>query len=193
MKSVFMMAIALAIATPGLAQTGAQTPAPAGDPQINAVKVQYGLAKNWVTKASDKMSEELYGFQPTPEVRTYGKVLAHVADANYFICAMSKGEKSPMEMQSIEKTKTTKADIQKALADSYTYCEGAFAALTPAKAAEAVDMFGMPQTRLSALGFVVAHNFEHYGNLVTYMRINKIVPPSSEQQQAPPAPAKTGD
>jgi hypothetical protein len=83
-------------------------------------------------------------------------------------------------MMAIEKTKTTKAEIQKALADSYAYCDGAFAALTTPQSADKVDFFGMELTKLSILGFAGSHNFEHYGNLVTYMRLKDIVPPSSE-------------
>jgi uncharacterized damage-inducible protein DinB len=173
----FALVLIATFAMPAAAQmSGAQ----AGDPQVNAVKVQLGLAKNWVTRSAEKMSEEQYAFQPTKDVRTYGKVLAHIADANYFICSMGTGQKSPVEMGSVEKTKTAKADIQKALAESYAYCEQALGSLTAAQAAESVDMFGMPQTRLSVLSFNVAHNFEHYGNLVTYMRLKGVVPPSSE-------------
>jgi uncharacterized damage-inducible protein DinB len=181
--------LTVAFAAPATAQMG-------GDPTITALKGQFGMIQDYVTKSSDKGGEDLYAFQPTPEVRTYGKLLAHIADGNYLFCSAVKGEKSPVEMMSIEKTKTTKADIQKALADSYAYCDGAFGALTPAKAGEAVDFFGMQQTRLSMLSLGVSHNFEHYGNLVTYMRMKKIVPPSTEQQQQrqqQPAQPKTGE
>jgi uncharacterized damage-inducible protein DinB len=155
------------------------------DPQIAAFKSQYDIAKGYVTKSAEKVSDDLYSFQPTPEVRTFGKILAHIADANYMLCSGAKGEKSPVEMMSLEKTKTTKADIQKALADSYAYCDGAFASLTPAQAAEKVDFFGMAWTKLSMLSFAGTHSFEHYGNLATYMRIKNIVPPSSEPKPTP--------
>ena len=82
--------------------------------------------------------------------------------------------------ESIEKTKTTKADLQKALADSFSACDAAYAAMTDAKGAEIVKFFGREQPKLAILSFNTAHDFEHYGNLVTYMRIKGIVPPSSE-------------
>ena len=181
-RTILALVLTVACAAAASAQ-GMGGSAQSGDPQVNAIKTQLGLAKNYVTRSAEKLSEELYGFQPTPEVRTAGKILAHLADANYMLCAMSKGEKSPVEMQQIEKSKTTKADIQKALGDSFAYCEQALAALTPATAADKVEMFGMPQTRLSVVAFVAAHNFEHYGNLVTYMRLKNIVPPSSEPRK----------
>jgi uncharacterized damage-inducible protein DinB len=164
--------LTLAVTTSSFAQMA--------DPQIIAFKTQFGIAKDYVTRSAEKVSEDLYAFQPTPEVRTFGKVVAHIADGNYFLCSKAKGENSPFEMMALEKGKTTKAEIQKALADSYAYCEGVYATLTPAQAAEKVDFFGMPATKLSMLAFAGTHNFEHYGNLVTYMRLKSIVPPSSE-------------
>ncbi len=173
----------MAVATPGFAQS---------DPQLTAFKMQFDFAKKYVTASAEKIPEDLYSFQPTPEVRTVARLLAHIADANYLFCSAGKGEKSPREMMSIEKSmeaeKKTKAALQKELADSYAYCEAAFTALQPAQFAEKADFFGMPQTRLSMLAFATAHNFEHYGNLVTYMRIKNMVPPSTEQQQQPPPP-----
>jgi uncharacterized damage-inducible protein DinB len=173
----------MAAATPGFAQS---------DPQLAAFKMQFDFAKKYVTASAEKISEDLYSFQPTPEVRTVARLLAHIADANYMFCSAGKGEKSPREMMSIEKSmetdKKSKAALQKELADSYAYCDAAFTALQPAQLAEKTEFFGMPQTRLSMLAFATAHNFEHYGNLVTYMRIKNIVPPSSEQQQPPPQP-----
>ena len=73
--------------------------------------------------------------------------------------------------------KPVEADLQKALADSFAFCDAAWAAVTDAKAAEPVTMFGMPQTRIAVLSFNTAHDFEHYGNIVTYMRIKGMVPP----------------
>ena len=155
------------------------------DPQVTSFKTLFELVKGYVTKSAEKVPDEVYSFQPTPDVRTFGRLVAHIADGNYLLCSKVRGEKSPVEMMSIEKTKTTRADIQKALAESYAYCDGAIAALTSASTADKADFFGMEQTKLSMLGFNLAHNYEHYGNLVTYMRIKNIVPPSSEPRPAP--------
>ena len=88
----------------------------------------------------------------------------------------------------VEKTAKGKAEIVKALNEAFAYCEAAYADLTDAKAAETVKFFGMAATRLGIMDFNVAHNMEHYGNLVTYMRLKGIVPPSSAPR--PVAPAK---
>jgi uncharacterized damage-inducible protein DinB len=165
------MAMVAVLAGPAAAQSG---------PAATALKGQFDMMKGNITKSAEKVAEDLYSFKPTPEVRSFGQVVAHVADANYMICGTASGTKGPEG--SVEKTKTSKADLQKALADSFAFCDAAWAGLSEPKAAEAVDMFGMPQTRLTALVFNTAHNFEHYGNLVTYMRLKNIVPPSSERR-----------
>ena len=126
-------------------------------------------------------AEDLYAFKPTPEVRSFGQLLGHIADANYMICSIASGSKPPGS--SVEKTKTTKADIGAGLAASFAYCDKVWSATTDASAAAPVKMpFGPAMPRLSALAFNTSHDFEHYGNIVTYMRLNKMVPPSSQGQ-----------
>ena len=169
--------LTLAIATPSFAQDA--------DPQVKAFKTLFDLVRGYVTKAAEKVPEDVYSFQPTPDVRTFGKVVSQCADGNYLLCSKVKGENSPVEMRALEKTKTTRADILKALSESYAYCDAAVANLTTAKLADKTDFFGMEQTKLSMLWFNLAHNYEHYCNLVTYMRIKNIVPPSSEPKPAP--------
>ena len=82
---------------------------------------------------------------------------------------------------SVEKTKTSKADIQKALAESYAFCDAQFAAMTQAKSMEMTKFFGGEQPRIAVMAFNTAHNFEHYGNVITYMRLKGMVPPSSQK------------
>jgi uncharacterized damage-inducible protein DinB len=151
----------------------------------------YSIIKNYITKAAAKMPEENYAFKPTPEVRSFGQLVGHIADANYGFCATVAGEKPPAGgfdgSNSIEKSKTAKADLEKALAASFEYCDKVHAALTDTAAAQMVKLFGNDLPRLSVMEFNTHHEFEHYGNMVTYMRIKGIVPPSSEQ--APTAPS----
>ena len=82
--------------------------------------------------------------------------------------------------ESVEKTKTAKADLVKAVSDSFAYCESVFAKITDANAAEGIDWFRGKQPRISAFNMNTMHNWEHYGNIVTYMRLKGLVPPSSE-------------
>jgi uncharacterized damage-inducible protein DinB len=80
----------------------------------------------------------------------------------------------------IEKSKTTKADLVQALNDAFAYCDKAYDGMTDAHAADIVKFFGRDYAKLAVLSFNSAHNNEHYGNMVTYMRIKGLVPPSSE-------------
>jgi uncharacterized damage-inducible protein DinB len=153
----------------------AQAPA---NPMSADLKGVWNQIKGNIAKSAEKMPEEQYSFKPSPDVRSYGQLLGHIADANYMICGAAKGEQKSM---GIEKSKTSKADLIAALADSAAYCDTVFDALTDASGAEMVKMFGRERTRMGALQMNVAHDFEHYGNLVTYMRMKGVVPPSSER------------
>jgi uncharacterized damage-inducible protein DinB len=159
----------------------AQAPAPAGPPPtlVSAARGQLEQVKGNIVKAAEKMAEADYAFKPTPEVRSFGQLLGHVADANFMICSRIAGEKSP-STESVEKTKTAKADIVKALNEAFAYCDGVFGKVTDASAGEVLELFGRKMPRLSALNFNTMHDWEHYGNIVTYMRLKGQVPPSSE-------------
>ena len=135
-------------------------------------------------QAAEKMPADGYDFKPLPEVRTFGQQLGHLANYNYLWCSEAKGEKNPMEETDFEKL-SAKADLVKALNSALTYCDGAYAMLTDANSMDMVqgtrdDGTKVPVLRVSRFISNLAHNNEHYGNLVTYMRIKSIVPPSSE-------------
>lgn len=150
----------------------------AQNPYTDAVKAQLATIKSNITRTAEKVGEDLYAFKPTPEVRSLGQLLAHIADGNFGICGAASGMKPPMS--GIEKNTTGKAAIQQALADSFAFCESALAAMDDKKGAETVKTFLGVQPRLSVMSFNISHDWEHYGNLVTYMRLKGIVPPSSE-------------
>ncbi len=155
----------------------ATTTAPANASTM-AVKAQFAMIKGNVIKSAEKVPEELYAFKPTPEVRSMGQLFGHVADAQFMMCAAAAGEKAPQS--GIEKAMTTKAQLTKAVADANAYCDKVIAGMDDKKGMEVVQFFGGPTPRLNVLTFNIAHSFEHYGNLVTYMRLKGIVPPSSE-------------
>jgi uncharacterized damage-inducible protein DinB len=133
----------------------------------------------WIEGAAEKMPEGEYAFKPDPAVRSFGQILGHIADANYLFCSTVAGEASPSP--GVEKTKSSKAELKTALHDAFTYCDKVYAALTDASANETVKAFGQERNKLGALWFNASHNLEHYGNLVVYMRVKGIVPPSSDQ------------
>jgi uncharacterized damage-inducible protein DinB len=173
MKTVILAACAvIAASTPALAQTS---------PLASSAKGVLGFVKGNIIKSAEQVPEADYAFKPVDTVRTFGAILGHIANANYMICSMGSGAANPMKDTDIEKTKTAKADLQKALTDSFAFCEAQFDTMTDAKSTEMVDFFGgMKLPRLNVLQFNIAHDMEHYGNLVTYMRMKGLVPPSSQ-------------
>ncbi len=150
----------------------------AANPLTQAAKTQFGMVKGNLAKTATKVPEELYSFKATPEVRSIGQILGHVIDANFSICAAAAGEKAPQS--GFEKGKTSKADLTKGMNDSIAYCDRVLAGMDDKKGLETVQFFGGQTPKLAGPFFNIGHCNEHYGNLVTYMRLNKIVPPSSE-------------
>src|SRR5688572_20856845 len=150
----------------------------AQNPLMAAVKGQHDQVKGYLLKTAETVPENLYSFRPTPEVRTIAQLIGHVADASAGICASASDEKPPM--LNAEKTMTTKAQLSKALAEALAFCDKAIAGMDDKRAMETTKFFvGGTSPRGMIFAFNTAHNFEHHGNLVTYMRLNKIVPPSS--------------
>src|SRR5882724_564730 len=162
-RYLIMMTLAASIA-------GAQTVS--GD-----TKMIYGMAKTNVLKAAEKMPEASYAFKPSNDVRSFGEIVGHVADAQYLFCSAVKAEQHP---STVEKTKTTKADLVAALKEAIAYCDGAYDSITDANGADKVKFFGSDRSKIGVLEFNNAHTMEHYGNIATYMRIRGFIPPSSE-------------
>jgi uncharacterized damage-inducible protein DinB len=144
-----------------------------------ANKTLYGMAKGNLVKAAEKMPEENYSFKPTDDVRSFGQLVGHVSDANYTFCSAVLGEKAPVS--GVEKSKTSKTDLVAAIKASFDYCDKAYD-LPEADIAQKVKFFGQDRPKLTILEFNNMHDFEHYGNMVTYLRIKNIVPPSSEKR-----------
>jgi uncharacterized damage-inducible protein DinB len=172
-----VLALALLPATL-LAQTPAAAPAASANPSTDAVKGQFAIIKADVARTAAKIPEELYSFKPTPDIRSMGQLLGHIADAQFMMCAAAAGDTAPQG--NIEKSMTTKAQLTKAVTDANAYCDKVIAGMDDKKGMEIVKFFTGPTPRLNVLTFNIAHSFEHYGNLVTYMRLKGIVPPSSE-------------
>lgn len=114
-------------------------------------------------------------------MRSWGQIVGHMADAQYLFCSIALGEKNP-DLR-IEKTKTSKADLIVTLKDAFAYCDKAYDGMTDAAGRQTVKLFGGDARKLDVLVVNNMHSMEHYGNLVTYMRLKNIIPPSSE---APP-------
>jgi len=176
MRILSAFAVVVLVAAPVVAQVPS---APSANPVATSIAGTLSMVKGYITKSAEQAPESLYAYKATPDVRSLGQLFGHVANANFMICSAIAGEKSPATGD-FEKTATTKVDLTKALADSYAYCEKVYAATTDAEGGKMMELFGMKMAKLAALGFNNAHNFEHYGNIVTYLRLNKMVPPSSQ-------------
>jgi uncharacterized damage-inducible protein DinB len=148
------------------------------NPIRDSLREIYEITKTSVMATARELSAEVYGYRPTPDVRTSGQILAHIADAQYMFCSAAANESSP-QTEGIEQSRTTKPQIVEALEQSFAYCDRVFASTSDAQGSRSVNLMGSPTTSFGALAFNTAHNYEHYGNLVTYMRLNDIVPPSS--------------
>jgi uncharacterized damage-inducible protein DinB len=181
MKLSAALVCAVALSYPAL--HAQQPPANSANPVSQAIRDTWEGAKRNLKESAEQMPEPDYAFKPTDSVRTFGQILAHVAGASYVYCSAARGEKTPHEEDDFEKTATTKAQIVNALNDSIAYCDAAYTALTDRTAADLLPMpFGMKDAgRASPLIRNVGHYQEHYGNLVTYLRIKGMVPPSSRR------------
>jgi uncharacterized damage-inducible protein DinB len=171
-----------AAAAPAAPAAQAAPAAPPAQPLSASMKAMWdGLRLN-LAQSAEKMPEADFGFQPTKDVMTYGQLLAHVANSSFTYCARGKGEDNPNK-EDFQKTKTAKADIVKALNDALTYCDGVYAGMTDAAALGTIQVGQNLVPKVRYLMVNISHDNEHYGNLVTYMRLKGLVPPSTERAQ----------
>lgn len=179
-KAMTRLTIAAILTTLAATPLPAQTEAVQPDPLVDSFVDASAYVTAMFTQAAEQMSEEDYAFKPTPEVRSFGQILAHVADSNYVFCARAKGEEPPAG--DIETTKTTKAEIQKALSESLAYCDGVLAGMTDERANASAEFMGKARPVLAILMFRAHHSLLHYGNVITYTRLRGKVPPSTAGQ-----------
>ncbi len=153
----------------------------------SSAKAMHAMIRRDLAEAAENMPANEYAFRPTPQVRSFGQIIGHVIDANFFFCSQAAGEKSPAtaDYEQI----TDKAALVKALNDSLVYCDRVYAATTDANFIQPVQMAnvggaGSTKTvRGAVLMYNITHNNEHYGNLAVYMRLKGHVPPSTARAQ----------
>ena len=172
MKRQALALTALLFAVPAFAQ------APAPVTGVGTAKDVWMMAHDNVVKSAQMLSEADYSFKPTPAVRSFGDLFGHVAGSEYMFCAAALGE-APKAEDDIEKSVKTKDGLIKALKAAADYCNRAYA-ISDADATGATKLFGQDNTKYFALMLNAAHVGEHYGNLVTYLRLKGMVPPSSQ-------------
>lgn len=156
----------------------------------SANPVNGGVGREWqqisgyIARAAEQMPESDYAFRPTPEVRSFAQLIGHLAGGQFLICSAALGETSKSAENEFEK-KTSKAELTAAFRASNEYCARAYAQ-PDAAGSMPTKLFGADATRYTALLRNAVHDGEHYGNIVTYLRLKGMVPPSS--QPATPAP-----
>lgn len=150
-------------------------------------KAMHAAIRRDLAEAAENMPADEYAFRPTPQVRTFGEIIGHVVDANFFFCAQAAGEKSPatVDYEQI----AAKDALVKALNDSLVYCDRVYAGTTdanfiqPVQIPRAVGTRSTNTVRGAVLMYNITHNNEHYGNIVLYMRLKGHVPPSTARVQ----------
>jgi uncharacterized damage-inducible protein DinB len=170
----------------------------ATSPQVGSIATpskafdsQLSLIEDEMMGAVKAMPAEKYDFAPSPaifvpgqktefeKVRTFAQQATHVAEANYFFYAIVSGLKPDMDVSGIEKL-TKKEDVVAALAGSFAFAHKAIATLSPANSFEVIKSPEPGfQTRATLASFGISHCFDHYGQMVVYLRMNGIVPPAS--------------
>jgi uncharacterized damage-inducible protein DinB len=166
----------------------------AEEPVLGAIQFLYEDAKRNVIESAEKADEAIYGFKPADETRTLAQQLTHVADTNYLFCSSSRRIENPHPgggpgaQGTLEKTLTSKVDIVAAVKASFAFCDEAFAQATDASLAEMVELTTPDGSslvpRASMLGLAAYHGGHHYGSIATYLRLNGMVPPSTERSLA---------
>ena len=186
MKYVTCAALAAVLLV--VATAFAQPPAAGGQMQGQkiglATSLQRGYAnfKNNFTQAAEKMPEADYSFKPgsTPEARTFAAAIAHIAQAQFGQCSTLKGVPNPMAGKQLEQELKTKAEVTKALADSFALCDDVFAQASDVNVSEMVRQGQNEVTRAAAMYGVLVHGNEMYGTAAVYLRSKNLVPPSTE-------------
>ena len=165
-------------------QLQAQSGAPGPNPMVGSTRTEWHAIVGFITKAAEQMPAADYAFKPTPVVRSFGQLVGHLADGQTIICSAALGQASTAVEGDVENKVTAKTDLIAALRGSTDLCTRAYAQPDTAVGAM-TKLFGMDRTRFAALLRNTVHDGEHYGNIVTYMRLKGMVPPSSQ-----PAPAR---
>ncbi|HVG26004.1 MAG TPA: DinB family protein [Acidobacteriaceae bacterium] len=176
------------------AQMGSGAGAPAAGAKMapsKAVDDMLTLYEKELTGVVEAMPAEKFGFAPSATafasgqgakfegVRSFAQQVAHLAQTNYFFFSAVSGAKPDADVKAIG-SMTSKDDLLAALAKSFVYAHSAVATITPQNAFDEIKGADGMKTRVTVAGFAVAHGFDHYGQMVEYLRMNGVVPPGSK-------------
>jgi uncharacterized damage-inducible protein DinB len=169
-----LAALTLTLATLADAQISPDLPNPIASPNplTATLSIFRSNMQDKIMKAADMMPESKYSYRPTKDVRSFAELLTHVADISYYLCANAKGENPPGSAAA----KGTKAEIMAYLKGSFAYCDGAFYGFADAHLNDAADFWGHKTNKMFILTQAGNHDALHYGNIVTYLRLNGLEP-----------------
>jgi uncharacterized damage-inducible protein DinB len=154
------------------AQQGMPNPITASNPLTMTLSIFRSNMQDKIMKSAEAMPESKYSYRPTKEVRSFAEILNHVADISYILCSNVKGEANPATATA----KVSKTEIMAYLKGSFDYCDGVYSGFTDAHLNDPADFWGARTNKMFVLTQVGNHDALHYGNLVTYLRINGLVP-----------------
>jgi len=151
------------------------------NPYTSELKVQYTDIRRDIIESAEKMPEEKYNFRPASEVRSFGQLVEHLVDDQYALCALARGEKNPHKPeQGVGRSAYSKVQLVQALRKAFEYCDAVYEPLTDATASQRIQSYdGTMQPRIQLLMINTHHAYLHYGNMIIYLRMNGLVPPST--------------
>ena len=167
-----VVALNLTLASLANAQQGMPNPTMASNPLTTTLSIFRSNMQDKIMKSADAMPESKYSYRPTKDVRSFAEILNHVADISYTLCSNVKGEANPTSATA----KVSKTEIIAYLKGSFDYCDGVYSGFTDAHLNAPADFFGVKTNKMFILTQVGNHDALHYGNLVTYLRFNGLVP-----------------
>jgi uncharacterized damage-inducible protein DinB len=172
-NSIAVAALNLAMVTLANAQIAPDLPNPiaAPNPLTKTLSIFRSNMQDKIMKSADAMPESKYSFQPTKDVRSFAEILTHIADISYVLCSNAKGVASPPPAM-----KSSKAEVIAYLKGSFEFCDGVYSGFTDAHLNDPADFWGHKTNKMFILTQVGNHDALHYGNLVTYLRLNGLEP-----------------
>ena len=148
----------------------------AADPIVSAFKTRYQTAKSNFIESAAAMPADGMDYKLTPEQRTFGDWISHTAGMNFSTCALMAGKSAPANDSGKAKTK---AEIEKTIGESFAYCDGVINGMSDAQALTEVTIGTRKVVPVDAMIGYIANLNAHYGNMVGYMRMKGVVPPST--------------
>jgi DinB superfamily len=184
MNRTLLAAALAALALPCAAQMSMPMPATAPLPPTTGpageVLRSYTTLKPNVIKAAEKMPEADFKYMPTPDIRTYARIINHITEAQFRSCGILNG-KANSDIAKPPSDTADKATIVAALKASFDECDKAYAALTDANVTEMMTLGQNKRSRIGMAWGNVSHDNEQYAELSTYLRLKGLVPPTSEK------------